>query len=43
MRFKKTLNEAIYVFYIGAVNHWSTFVAHKEEGNEKIEFYLLDS
>lgn len=42
-RFKESLNEVIYVFYIGAVNHWSTFVAYKAEGDNITYFYLLDS
>lgn len=44
MKFRNTTNEAVFVFFIGAVNHWITVVIHKEKGeNQEPKFYLFDS
>jgi hypothetical protein len=39
--FKRAPKEAVFVWYLGVVNHWVTLVIHKNE--EQIEFYFLDS
>ena len=39
--FKQAPKNAIFVWYLGVVNHWVTLIVHKE--NDKITFYLLDS
>jgi len=31
------------VFFLGVVNHWVTFIAHKEKGDPTIRFYYVDS
>lgn len=44
MRFRKTENEAIFILFLGAVNHWVTMIVYKEKGvDQKPKFYLLDS
>ena len=42
-QFQDCQTEAICVFFIGAVNHWVTVVAHKKAGAALAEMYLLDS
>eukprot|EP00347_Sterkiella_histriomuscorum_P012748 403367374 len=43
-RFRSNENEAIFTFFIGAVNHWVSMVIHKPRGsNQTPKFYLLDS
>lgn len=39
--FKSTPHDAVFVIFLGAVNHWVTVVAHKE--NSVTRLYLLDS
>jgi hypothetical protein len=39
--FKKAPKDAVFLWYLGVVNHWVTLVIHKSEG--KIKFYFLDS
>jgi len=41
--FRLTNQQAIYCFFLGVVNHWITFIAHKEQGDPTIRFYFLDS
>jgi len=30
LKFKRTEGEAVFVLYMGAVNHWVTVIVHKE-------------
>ena len=41
-KFKRCQGEAVFVFFVGAVNHLITFIVHKESSGN-IKYYLLDS
>jgi len=41
--FRNTPKEAVFIFFLGVVNHWVTMVVHKEKNSHEIKFYYLDS
>lgn len=41
--FRLSNKEAVFVLYLGVVNHWVTLIAYKDKSDNNIQFYLLDS
>ena len=42
-KFQASKTEAIHIYFVGAVNHWVTVVAHKKDADSVADLYLLDS
>ena len=43
LSFKKSNKESVFIWFLGAVNHWVTLAVHKEAGRNSCAFYLMDS
>lgn len=41
--FKENKNESIFCLFLGVVNHWTTFIIHKQKGSDGVKYYFLDS